>query len=136
MLPLVRAITTDVVRLSRDLIQRRQRLSSLSAHRSENHLFPQYEEEVNRTEEELERDFTQLQEYVGELRQLGVEPKSAPDGLVDFPAIVDGRLVYLCWKLGEPEVAWWHELDAGFVGRQPIAQSGSGRYVTPSGPAK
>jgi hypothetical protein len=62
-----------------------------------------------------------LQEYVEELRQLGVEPKNGPEGLVDFPAMLDGRPVFLCWKLGEPEVMFWHDLEAGFQGRQPLA---------------
>jgi hypothetical protein len=51
---------------------------------------------------------------------LGVEPKSGPEGLIDFPSLVDDRLVYLCWKLGEPEVLYWHELEAGFRGRQSL----------------
>ena len=51
---------------------------------------------------------------------LGVEPKGAVDGLVDFPSMMDGRIVFLCWKLGEAEVTHWHELDAGFSGRQSL----------------
>jgi hypothetical protein len=80
-------------------------------------------------EADLERDTLRLQGYVEELRDLGVEPKGAIEGLVDFPAQIDGRLVYLCWKLGEPEVLYWHEIDAGFAGRQPLtAGSVSGDY--------
>ena len=41
-------------------------------------------------------------------------------GLVDFPAIVDGREAYLCWQLDEEEVAFWHDLESGFGGRQPL----------------
>jgi len=44
-------------------------------------------------------------------------------GLVDFPSRLDGREVYLCWRFGEDEIAHWHELDAGFAGRQKIRQS-------------
>jgi hypothetical protein len=43
-------------------------------------------------------------------------------GLIDFPALVNGRQVCLCWRLGEDEVAWWHELSSGFAGRQPLAE--------------
>ena len=53
---------------------------------------------------------------------LTVEPKGAAEGLVDFPAMLNGRLVYLCWKLGEPEVQYWHDLEAGFQGRQPLGK--------------
>ncbi|HEY7937001.1 MAG TPA: DUF2203 domain-containing protein [Candidatus Limnocylindrales bacterium] len=43
-------------------------------------------------------------------------------GLVDFPALVSGRQVWLCWRLGEADVAWWHELEAGVAGRQPLIE--------------
>ena len=42
-------------------------------------------------------------------------------GLVDFPMEYEGRVVLLCWHLGEPQVQFWHELDAGYAGRQPLA---------------
>jgi hypothetical protein len=118
-LPLVRAIAKDLAELSREVIERRDRLNQLMAGRDRNPDDP-YREELSQIEEELEKDGRRLQEYVGELRELGVEPKSGPEGLVDFPAMVDGRMVYLCWKLGEPEVLYWHETDAGFAGRHPL----------------
>jgi hypothetical protein len=118
-LPLVRAIVSDLTRLSREVIERRQRLAHLTAGRNLEAGDP-YGDELAHIEQELEKDAIKLQEYVDELRQLGVEPKG-PEGLVDFPAMIDDRLVYLCWKLGEPEVLYWHEIDAGFAGRQPLA---------------
>jgi hypothetical protein len=119
LLPLVRAITTDLVELSREVIDRRQRLALLTAGRQSNHRDP-YSEELAQIDEELEKDTTRLQGYVQELRELGVEPKSGPEGLVDFPCQMDGRIVFLCWKLGETEVLHWHELESGFGGRQPL----------------
>jgi hypothetical protein len=118
-LPLVRAITSDLVRLSREVTERRERLALLSAGRSATAKDP-YTEELAQIEEELDKDTEQLQAYVEELRELGVEPKSGPEGLVDFPSMIDERLVFLCWKLGENEVLHWHELDAGFRGRQSL----------------
>ena len=59
--------------------------------------------------------------YIEELKRLGVEFKG-PDGLCDFYSIMDGREVFLCWRLGEPEVSYWHDLDAGFAGRQPLTE--------------
>ena len=50
----------------------------------------------------------------------GGDETACPEGLVDFPSRLDGRTVFLCWRLGEPEVLHWHELDAGFAGRQPL----------------
>jgi len=51
---------------------------------------------------------------------MGVIIKDLDVGLCDFPHIRDGRIVYLCWKLGEDEVGWWHDIESGFAGRRPI----------------
>jgi hypothetical protein len=119
MLPLVRAIVVDLARLSREVVDRRERLAHLLAGRTQ-HASDPYSEELAQIEEELNKDGEQLKGYVEELRQLGVEPKNGVEGLVDFPSIIDGRVVYLCWKLGEPAVQHWHELEAGFQGRQRL----------------
>jgi len=119
MLPLVRAVAKDLSDLSRDVIERRERLAHLLAGRNKQST-DLYGEELSQIEEELEKDGSRLREYVEELKRLGVEPKNGPEGLVDFPTLIDGREAYLCWKLGEPEVLFWHELEAGFAGRQSL----------------
>jgi len=119
MLPLVRAICSDLATLARDVMERRHRLALLTAGRDLKPGDP-YSDELTQMEGDLERDAVRLQEYVAELRELGVEPKGAVEGLVDFPYELEGRVVYLCWKLGEPEVLYWHDLDTGFSGRQPL----------------
>ncbi|HEX8722972.1 MAG TPA: DUF2203 domain-containing protein [Pyrinomonadaceae bacterium] len=64
---------------------------------------------------------TELADASGELEALGVQLKDFERGLVDFPAMRDGRVVLLCWQLGEgDELEWWHDLEAGFAGRQPL----------------
>jgi hypothetical protein len=120
MLPLVRAITRDLVRLSREVVERHQRVEHLKAGRSITSGDP-YDEELAQVDEDLTKDRERLHEYVEELRQLGAEPKSGVDGIVDFPAMLDGELAYLCWKYGEPEILYWHSLDAGFSARQLLA---------------
>jgi hypothetical protein len=55
-----------------------------------------------------------------EINEIGCEMKGLEEGLIDFPSDRDGRTVYLCWKLGEERIEWWHELDTGFSGRQPL----------------
>lgn len=59
-------------------------------------------------------------EAVQEIEYLGVHVKDLRTGLVDFPYDRDGRIVYLCWKPDEDDIAWWHETDVGFAGRQPL----------------
>lgn len=64
---------------------------------------------------------TQLTTQLTELETLGVQLKDFERGLVDFPSLRDGRVVLLCWQLGEgDELEWWHDVDAGFAGRTPL----------------
>lgn len=58
--------------------------------------------------------------FVAELAGLDVECKDPESGLLDFPAIVDGVPAWLCWRPGEPEVAWYHSREGGFAGRRPL----------------
>ena len=64
---------------------------------------------------------TDLTVQLSELEALGVQLKDFERGLVDFPSLRDGRVVLLCWQLGEgDELEWWHDVDAGFAGRTPL----------------
>jgi hypothetical protein len=64
--------------------------------------------------------FLELRESMLELRELEVVLRDLDRGLVDFPALRDGREVYLCWQEGEDAIGFWHEPDAGFAGRRPL----------------
>ncbi len=57
---------------------------------------------------------------VERIQGTGVLVKDLDRGLLDFPAERDGRIIFLCWQYGEPTVAYWHDIDAGFAGRQPL----------------
>jgi hypothetical protein len=118
MLPLVRSIAADIVERFRELNELRGRLEILQGSRREG-LTAAHREEVEEVERDFEKKKNELHTLVEELRGLGVELKG-PDGLVDFPALMDDREVSLCWKVGEPEVMFWHEMDAGFAGRQHL----------------
>lgn len=61
-----------------------------------------------------------LRRELGRLSELGVVLRDPQVGLVDFPGELDGRRVWLCWRLGEQRVAHYHELDSGFAGRRPL----------------
>jgi hypothetical protein len=118
-LPLLRSILRDVTDLARDLTERHERLSRVQPP-SRGQIGEAYREELQQMQGEFERGQDRMQEYLVELHNLGVELKDPGSGLVDFPSILADREVYLCWRLGEPEVAHWHELDAGFAGRQKL----------------
>jgi hypothetical protein len=124
-LPLVRAIVRDITELARELRERHERLARHRPHSvlgkgggraaSEAH-----QEELLQAEADFETGRERLDQYKQELDQIGVELKDPFLGLIDFPAWMHGREVYLCWRLGEPAVGHWHELEAGFAGRQKL----------------
>jgi hypothetical protein len=65
---------------------------------------------------------TRLRNAIEQVQELGCVIKDLDIGLVDFPTMYRGVEVYLCWKLGEPDIAFWHGLDEGFRGRKAIDQ--------------
>jgi hypothetical protein len=61
-----------------------------------------------------------LRNTMVEISDLGVEIKDIDTGLVDFPSLRDGREVYLCWRVDEETIGYWHDIDTGFNGRRPL----------------
>jgi len=123
-LPLVKAIVKDIVNLYGDVHDRRERLAKVrqlpgNETRDEESF---YSEELEDIEKEIDKDIDRLKEFADELHHLGVELKDPIVGLIDFRCLMDGREVYLCWKLEEDEIAYWHELDSGFQGRQSLLE--------------
>jgi hypothetical protein len=115
-LPLVRRIVEDVVQQ-----HRRWRDAVLELDLAES--APQGDEASRRllkVERETQQLARELDGYQRELEALGIQLKDRRLGLVDFPSDLDGRRVLLCWRLGEPEVQFWHEIDSGYTGRQPL----------------
>lgn len=78
------------------------------------------EKELNEARQELAQAAAQVNSLIEKVQELGCELKDIDQGLVDFRAEREGREVYLCWKLGEPGIGWWHELETGVAGRQPL----------------
>jgi hypothetical protein len=118
-LPLVERIVSDIVRQYRIVQELGQRLKAVMGRDRRRTPGDPYWEELAQTQAEMETEESKLRDYLDELTRLGVQFKG-PDGLCDFPSLRDGREICLCWRLGEPEVAFWHEIDAGFAGRQPL----------------
>lgn len=116
-LPLLRSVLRDVVELAAEMKSLHGRLivaqSNGDADASAN-------DQVAILGRELDARQNAMQALVKELRELGADLKDPIVGLIDFPGLHEDREICLCWKLGEPHVAHWHETDAGFAGRRPI----------------
>jgi hypothetical protein len=109
-LPLVRRIVSDIVQMH-DRVGALQTLAEAGSKA----------EAPAKPEAELERALERLQVLVDELHEVGCEVKDYSTGLVDFIGRHEGRDVCLCWKLGEEQIGFWHELQAGFAGRKPVS---------------
>ncbi len=122
-LPYVRRVIKDIVETHQEICDLYTRWRKL------------VEEKMPDRAEDLESKIRNLlesrEEYVNEIERIGCEFKDYQLGLVDFPAQKGDRVVNLCWRLGEPEVRFWHELDADYAGRKPID-----RCFSPSGSAE
>ena len=121
-LPLVRRIVEDVVRQHRVWREKILELDLVSSSaRAEE---PRLRAEVlEREAQELARE---IDGYQRELDELGIQLKDRRLGLVDFPSELAGKRVLLCWRLGETEVQFWHDEDAGYSGRQPLQPTSVG----------
>jgi hypothetical protein len=108
-LPLVSRIVSDVVK-THDQITALQ--TSLDAAKSK---------DQQTLQTQLDRAVEHLQNYVDELHEVGCDLKDYQIGLIDFIGRHQGHDVCLCWKLGEETVAYWHEIQTGFAGRQPVS---------------
>ena len=76
--------------------------------------------ELNRKKTQREKVAEQLTRAVDEIQQNGCVVKDLDTGLVDFPSLRGGEKVYLCWKLGEARIGYWHGIEEGFAGRKPL----------------
>src|SRR5262245_19937948 len=61
-----------------------------------------------------------LIQLIQQIKEMGVLLKDADKGLCDFPYMRQGRVVYLCWQLGEDRIEYWHDVETGFAGREPL----------------
>jgi hypothetical protein len=64
--------------------------------------------------------FLEVRRILGTIEESGIVLRDIDRGLIDFPALIGGREVYLCWEVGEDDVAFWHDMDAGYGGREPL----------------
>jgi hypothetical protein len=78
-----------------------------------------------------ESHLQQAKDSLAEIEAIGVQVKDLDTGLLDFPCLIEGETVLLCWKLGESRIEFWHTLDAGFRGRQPLDERFESRKAKP-----
>ena len=119
-LPLLRVILRDITNLANELRGQYERLVRMQKTAG---LDQAHAEEVHQLAHEFERGQEKMHEYEAELEKLDVELKDYYTGLIDFRHLKDGKEVYLCWRLGEAEVAHWHDLNTGFTGRQKLEEN-------------
>jgi hypothetical protein len=82
---------------------------------------------VRRQRSSMEQHVQQAKDSLDEIDAIGVQVKDLDTGLLDFPCEVNGETVLLCWKMGESRIDYWHTMDSGFRGRQPIDERFSGK---------
>jgi hypothetical protein len=111
LLPQIREWLTEIHQLRRRLTQLDKRLAQLLADGAD-----AGGESVN-TQVKL---LGELQHVVQEFEQRQIQIKDLERGLIDFPAIIAGREVFLCWEQDEDDIEFWHELDTGFAGRERL----------------
>jgi hypothetical protein len=125
-LPLVGRIVEDVVRehrrwqekiLELELVASTAAAAAVGAERSAPSSSDERVAAIERDAMAIARD---IDAFERELEELGIVLKDRRLGLIDFPGEIDGRRVWLCWRLGEPAVQYWHDLDSGYAGRQPL----------------
>jgi hypothetical protein len=122
-LPLVRRIVQDIV----DEYERwKDGLARFEAAVARQHPGEAESSEAASLQRRVDEIAQRINGYIAELEQIGCVLKGFDDGLVDFRGRLDDRDVWFCWKLGEPEVGHWHEIDEGFRSRRPIVPEPAG----------
>ena len=77
-------------------------------------------QQAARRRAERDKAMKEASDTVAEIDEIGVQVKDLEQGLLDFPSLMDGQTVLLCWKLGEKEIGYWHTQEDGYAGRMPL----------------
>lgn len=112
--PLLEQLRDDrdaVAQLQAELVRARQTNGST-----------EHADELARHEAEIRDLVKRMQQTVAQIDAWGISLRDIGTGLVDFPALANGRPIWLCWKLGEDQLNWWHDVDKGFDSRLPLTE--------------
>ena len=115
----VRPLTEELVAHRRALVELQERQAAVTTRIAGNggNVEPS---ELQEVQDRLDEEVAGIARCVARIHELGALVKDLDDGLVDFPARRGDEDVLLCWRLGEPEIEFWHGLDEGFSGRRPL----------------
>ncbi len=118
MLPQIAPLLWKAQQLKREHDQFQEKVTALQAQaRGNGHGI---DGELGRARQGVAQTAGAVNEIVERVARMGIEVKDVDMGLVDFRSEIGGNVAYLCWKLGEEHIDWWHELDTGYAARKPL----------------
>lgn len=120
MLPLLRLIVTDISLSHRELTERKSNLRRMLRRHEGKARFQIYDAEITEIQEDLKNETAHLEDYVSELEQLGVVLRSAHDGIVDFPAVIDEMPAFYTWQMEQQDIVDFHRSDESTADRKRI----------------
>jgi hypothetical protein len=113
-LPLLESLRRDRARIA-------EAQAELAAFRATNGN-ARHADEISRREHEMAAIVSRMEAAVQQLDEWDITLRDIGSGLIDFPALANGRPIWLCWRLGDAGIGWWHETNEGFAGRKPLAE--------------
>ena len=113
-LPLLEGLRSDRARIA-------EAQAELAAFRGTNGN-SRHADDISRREHEMAGIVSRMEASVQQLDDWDITLRDIGSGLIDFPAIANGRPIWLCWRLGDTGIGWWHETNEGFAGRKPLAE--------------
>lgn len=117
-LPQIRFKFSNILNQRIEIMELQTELNYLSSHNNNHEAFFKLKKKINTL-------ITSLYKQIEELEEFGVMIKSFDEGLLDFPAVRYDEEIWLCWKLGEDKIRFWHRKDEGFTGRKPLSIKGT-----------
>jgi len=119
------AVLADARPVLEELRDDRDRVAEVQAglqRDRENNGSAEHAEQLAEREQELRTIVRRMQQDVAQIDEWGITLRDISTGLIDFAALANGRPIWLCWRLGEGDIEWWHEANVGFDQRQPLSE--------------
>ncbi|MFN9606143.1 MAG: DUF2203 domain-containing protein, partial [Planctomycetota bacterium] len=120
MLPLLRLIVADISLSHRELTERRSNLRRMLRNHQGKSRFHVYDQEIIAIQNDLKEDAAHLDDYISELERLGVVLRSAHDGIVDFPTVIDDQPAFFTWQMDQTDVTDFHWATESTADRRPL----------------